>query len=171
MRSILILISLFFIFACSTLDKNLVKADKYYVNGGVYKNLKWEDDLEFNRVSWFKELTLSFDLLYAKVPEESPFYNWFSKSERDMMKTCVDHKVVLTYAWDPMTISREQFFADMEEQGYERLSLPDFHTHVKMHPNFARFNIYLYKTHLLCRKKLMGKSLTISFPGFQSFTL
>jgi hypothetical protein len=170
MRTLLISLILF-LGSCTTLNKNLVKEGSYDISGGVYKNMKWDDSLTFKRVSWFKELTLTFDVFYTPVPKESPFYSWFSEDEKKLMSKCVDSLVALTYAWDPMQISRNDFYTRAEELGYERLSIPHFHSQVKMHPNFARINVYLYKTSLLCRKNLGAEKLVISFPGFSSVTL
>lgn len=167
----LILCLLTFVISCTTLNKNLIKEGSYDISGGVFENMKWDDTLTFKRISWFKELTLTFDVFMTSIAKESPFYAWFSEDEKKLMDKCVDHQIVLTYAWDPMQISREGFFERTEKLGYERLSVPNFHSHVKMHPNFARINVYLYKTSLLCRKNLGDKKLVISFPGFPSVTL
>lgn len=158
-------------FSCSTLNKNLVKEGTYDIKGGVYKNMKWDESLTFKRVSWFKELTLTFDIFMTQIKKESPFYVWFSEDEKKLVESCLDSRIVLTYAWDPMQISREGFFAEAEKMGYERLSVPNFHSNVKMHPNFARINVYLYKTSLLCRKRLGSESLAITFPGFNTVLL
>lgn len=157
--------------SCSTLNKNMVKEGTYDIKGGVYKNMKWDDSLTFKRISWFKELTLTFDIFMTQVKKEAPFYQWFSDDEKKLVESCLDSKVVLTYAWDPMQISREGFFAEAEKLGFERLSIPNFHSNVKMHPNFARINVYLYKTSLLCRKRIGGEALAITFPGFNTVVL
>lgn len=162
---------LILIASCTTLNKNMIKEGSYDISGGVHQNMKWDDTLTFKRVSWFKELTLTFDIFMATIGKESPFYVWFSEEEKAMMNKCVDSQIVLTYAWDPMQISREDFFDRAQKLGYERLSVPTFHSNVKMHPNFARINVYLYKTSLLCRKNLGDSKMVISFPGFPSVTL
>ncbi len=169
-RFLLFFLSVFAL-SCSTLNKNMTKKGSYTLGGGVYKDQRWSDDLDFTRVSWFKELTLTFDIFYTKIEKSSPFYQWFSDDEKKMVESCLDNYVILTYAWDPMQISREGFFAEIEKKGYERLSIPNFHQNVKMHPNFARINVYLYKTNLICRRGLKKEELVISFPGFNSLKL
>ena len=159
------------IVSCSTLDKNLIKRGQYRIGGGVHHGQKWEQELLFNRISWFKELTLSFDLLESQVSKDSPFYNWFSEDEKDMLNSCVDSHVVVTYAWSPMQISRPSFFVAMAEQGYERVAIPTFQKNLQMHPHFARLNIGLYKTHALCRKKISPGKLMLRFPGFNEIPL
>jgi len=153
------------------LDKNLIKRGQYRIGGGVHNDLKWEDDLFFTRISWFKELTLSFDLLETQIGKESPFYNWFSEDEKEMLNACIDSHVVVTYAWSPMQISRTSFFTAMEAQGYERIAIQTFQKNLQMHPHFARLNIGLYKTHALCRKKISGGKLMLRFPGFKEVGL
>lgn len=170
MRSFL-LVMVLLLSSCSTLNKNMIKKGKYTIAGGVHKNLKWGDDLEFDRISWFKELTLTFDVFITTVGKDSPFYNWFSDDEKKLVESCVDNRIALTYAWDPMQVSRENFYAEMEKIGYERLSVPNFHSNMKMHPNFARINVYLYKTSLLCRKRMTADKLVISFPGWNTVAL
>lgn len=169
MKKLLALI--FILSSCTTLNKNMIKEGTYDIKGGVYKNMRWDDSLTFRRVSWFKELTLTFDTFSAPVSRDSPFYAWFSDDEKKLVEGCLESRVILTYAYDPMQISREGFFEQAEGLGYERLAIPHFHSNVKMHPNFARINVYLYKTHLLCRKKLGNESLAVTFPGFNTIIL
>lgn len=149
----------------------MIKQGEYTISGGVFENQKWESSLDFERTSWFKELTLTFDVFLAKIDKASPFYQWFSEDEKKMVESCLDSRVSLTYAWDPMQVSRSSFYDELEKQGYERLSIPTFHSNVKMHPNFARINVYLYKTSLICRKKLGSEKLIVSFPGWNTVTL
>ena len=170
-KILLVILCLFSIYSCSTLDKNLIKRGTYRIGGGVHNSEKWEDDLLLKRISWFKELTLSFDLLETKIGKESPFYRWFSEDEKEMLDQCIDSHVVVTYAWSPMQISRTSFFSAMEEQGYERISIPTFQKNLQMHPHFARLNISLYKTHALCRKRLSSSKLMLRFPGFKETSL
>ena len=170
MKSILFFIILL-LTSCSTLNKNMIKKGAFAIDGGVYKTLKWDSKLKFDRVSWFKELTLMFDVFLTSVKKEDPFYEWFSEGEKLLVSSCLDAKVVLTYSWDPMQISRGSFFSEAEKYGYERYSIPDFHSNVKMHPNFARINVYLYKTALLCRKKLTPENLVVTFPGWNTVSI
>ncbi len=156
---------------CSTLNKNLIKRGEYKILGGVSNKDKWEENLIFQRISWFKELTLSFDLLDTKIEKSSPFYNWFSEDEKSMLDKCIDFRVVVTYAWSPLQISRSSFFNNMEEQGYSRIGIPVFQKNLKMHPNFARLNISLYKTDALCREKAENDKIMLRFPGFTEVPL
>jgi hypothetical protein len=171
MNKVILVLLPFILFNCSTLDKNLIKRGEYRIGGGVHNSSKWEDDLMFTRISWFKELTLSFDLLEAQVGKESPFYNWFSEDEKEMLGECIESHIVVTYAWSPMQISRTSFFTAMEAQGFSRISIPTFQKNLQMHPNFARLNISLYKTDALCRKKISSGKLMLRFPGFKQTSL
>lgn len=164
---ILIMAVIVYLSSCSGLSKNMVKRGNVHIKGGVYQNLKWEDQLIFNRLSWYKELTLFFDAKLARIDEKSPFNNWFSPSERELLFECDDYYVVLTYMLDAKKISKGMFLDQFRKQGYQKLYISSFESHLRLHPDNEKLSLNVYDVFALCRKKGGEKAeSTISFPGF-----
>ena len=158
---------LIFVFSCSNLEKNMVKNGDLIIKGGVFQSQEWNDNLKFTRYSWYKELTLVFDLLLTKLDHKTPFYAWLSNSEKEALAQCRESMVVVTYVWDPDKINRGMFFEQTERLGYERLSLPNFKRHLKMHPNYEALSLQLYNIEALCKKQSSTEQFAIRFPGYK----
>lgn len=157
--------------SCSNLSKNLVSEGSFLLEGGVYKDKKWNDNLVFKRVSWYQELTLLYDVIMARVDESSPFYLWFSEHEKRTITECDDFYVSLNYALDPDKISQGMFRAEMEKAGYDEFLLPRFASYLKLHPDFERLALKLYSIYGYCRHKESKGEIKIHFPGFEDKTL
>lgn len=151
---------------CSTLSKNMVKSGKVNLNGGVKGQKTWHDTLEFNRLSWFQELTMYFDLLYTKVDSNNPFSHWFSTSERRMANSCKELYLVVSYSLDSKKISRNEFVQQMSKQGYKEIALPHFEQNLRLHPDYAQLSFGLYKFHGFCLKTQRSKEPFLIFPGY-----
>lgn len=168
-RTILKLVAFtFIILSCSTMSKNFIKKGSLQLNGGVYLDKQWSDSLFFKRVSWHQELTLLFDLLSTRVDKKSSFHYWFSKHEQEAVAQCGDFLVVLSYALDSERISTAMFVEQMQYNGYERISIPHFAASLKLHPDFERHSLKLYRIYGLCKKHHDQKSIIVSFPSFNN---
>lgn len=167
MKKLLISIFLVSLISCSSLSKNAVVEGHFVLKGGVFGDQEWEDELVFKRTSWFKELTLYFDFIAAKVDQNSPFYQWFSEMEKAAINECVDYFVAVTYAFKPRDISVTMFKEEMKKYGYMAQAVPRFEQNLNMHPDFSRFNINLYNTYLYCRTAPSKGLPIIQFPGFK----
>ncbi len=165
-----ILIFSFFILSCSNLSKNTIKRGDFAIKRGVYKSETWSDSLNFERISWFHELSLNFDLLVTKLDEKSPFMKWFSPSERELFNSCRDHYLVMTYHLDSDRISKRMFYTQMNDQGYKDFLVPNFERAIKLHPDFEFLSLQLYKLTLLCNKIGQGE-LEVTFPSFNTVKL
>jgi hypothetical protein len=162
---------LFFLLSCSSLNKNMTKSGELSLKGGVFHNQSWSESLVFSRNSWFKELTLIFELLSTRIDKRSPFYQWLSETEKRSIANCEDSLVVVTYAQDPDRISRAMFIEQLKGLGYERFSLVNFGRHLKMHPHYETLSLQLYQVDGLCLEKDRGEKLTVRFPGFKEVNL
>ena len=157
--------------SCSTMTKNTHMNGEIILEGGRVDGKTWGDELILKRSSWFKELTMYFDVLYAHVNQDSPFYDWFSDFEKASLKDCVDIIVTSTYAFRPRDISRTMFRGEMEKYGYTSVGLNTFEQNLRMHPDFARFQMGVYSAHAYCRKGVKKSEISIFFPGFKEVSL
>lgn len=167
MKLIIVSVVCFLLVACSTLSKNYVKNGSFVLDGGTNGEKSWNTSLEFKRLSWYQELTLSFDVMYARVGGSDPFYNWFSESEKEMVGECLDFYVTLLYAMDDSKIAAKHYIAQMDSYGYKKVLLPTFSSYVKNHPGFEMNSLKLYKILGFCRKEKIAKDLNIRFPNFE----
>ncbi len=160
-----------FLISCSNysnLSENLVKRGEFLLKGYVSEKGNVSETLSFNRLSWYQELTLISDVIYAHVPRESAFQNWFSESEKDLISQCDDFFVYLSYFLDSNKISHGDFRSQLNSQGYEELALPQFSQYFRMHPDYEKDSFHLYKIHGACKSGSRTKQLSLSYPGFHS---
>lgn len=162
--------------ACAGLSKNFVQSGQLKLSGGSYQASEWEQHLRFERKSWYQELILLFDLLYVSKERLGPFQAWLSTSEARQLADCQDSKIALIYASDSLKISEGDFFETMRAQGYERVLIPEFSKHLRLHPDYERLGLQLYKPYGLCQVRVRGleegrDGLYLNFPGFKEIYL
>lgn len=137
------------------------------LRGGTNGKILWEDHLVFKRKSWFRELTLYYDLWYAKVESASPFYTWLSESEQRSLSKCRESYWVLAYALDNDKISHTMFREMLKKQGMEEVVLTQVEGHVRVHPDFDGKSLNVYKFMAYCDKKLVRSvPVQLNVPGF-----
>jgi hypothetical protein len=162
---------------CSSQSKNFTKDGQLKLRGGVYGSEQWSQSLAFERYSWFHELTLLFDVLIVKGDQLGPFDSWLSASELSQSRNCEEFNIVLVYGSDSDKISEHTFFEQTRLYGYDRQHIADFGSHLKLHPDFERLSLQLYKPYGLCKKNLAFDSastpttLRLNFPGFKEVTI
>lgn len=171
MTKYLNLFLLFLIVSCSTMTKNLVMKGDFSLKGGRNYEMQWQDSLVFKRTSWYKELTMYFDVAYTHIDAKSPFYNWFSELEKNELKDCIDIIITAEYAFRPRDISKGMFKQEVLRFGYESFVVNDFERNLRMHPDFSRFQTGVYSTHAFCRRGIQAKPIAIVFPGFKKVML
>ena len=171
MNKTLTLLLLGFFLSCSNLSKNMVKEGDFSIHNGVHKNKQWNTSLDFQRVSWFHELTLLYDFMYAAVDKKSDFYNWFSQDEKRRIKSCSKVYVTLNYSLDADRISEAMLDSQLRDQGFESYLAPQFSRTLKTHPDFEHLSLSLYKVKLFCSPRLAKEKLVINFPNFKQVEL
>ena len=153
--------------SCSTnLSKNLVQNSKLSLKNGTFTDKAWKEDLVFQRISWYHELTMQFDLMLAQVSPQSSFNFWFSKSELDSMIKCEDARVVLAYSLDTKDIPYSSIYEQIEKSGYTRFELLEFKKHILQHPDAQLNGFRLYHIFGICKMTRDSKPLIVNFPGY-----
>lgn len=152
--------------SCSNLSKNLVQESNLILKNGTYADKVWKEDLVFQRVSWYHELTLQFDVMMAQVAPQSSFNFWFSKQELDSMVKCGDSRVVLAYSLDTKDIPYSMLYEQLENAGYTRFDLIDFKKQILQHPDAQQYGFRLYHIFAICKKINDHKPLIFNFPGY-----
>ena len=165
-KLVITLLLITFTSSCANqLTSNIIKDGESIIAGGVSSKAKWDESMLFKRVSWYKDFTLLFDSHMWKVPEGSPFLNWFSDREKSYMNKCADFYVLITYAMDTDLISDKDFLKQLELQGADFMELPEFKSNLKLHPHFLENSFSHYKVGGLCVKR-SSTTLKVSFPGY-----
>lgn len=172
MKKILITFGAALLFvSCSNLSKNLVKEGDFSISSGRVGKYKWNDSLNFKRVSWYHELTLLLDMMYVKIDEKAPFYNWFSLDEKTRISNCSEKLLVISYALDSDRLSQVMLRNKIKDYGYEDIAIPHFSKSLKSHPDFERLSLTLYKVDLFCKKSKQVDDMFITFPNYDEIKL
>lgn len=163
----------FILVSCSNImSKNMISEGTFKIRGGVFQNVEWKDGLPFKHVGWYKELTLMFDLMITRLDRSSPFHDWLSNSEKELLASCRDSYVVMTYSLDSERITNTMFLENAKRSGYEKVSLNKFLEHLRMHPDYDSHSLRLYDVFGLCRKtEGPDQKLSIRFPGFKEVVI
>lgn len=165
-------IIIFSAISCSTnLSKNLVQNSKLILKNGTFTDKAWKEELIFQRISWYHELTMQFDLMLAQVAPQSSFNFWFSKSELDSMIKCEDARVVLAYSLDTKDIPYSSLYEQIEKSGYTRFDLLEFKKHILQHPDAQLNGFRLYHIFGICKMTRDSKPLIVNFPGYLEKTI
>ena len=165
-KALLMLTFLAFLVSCSNLSKNSVQEANLPMKNGTFNEKIWKEDLIFQRISWYHELTMQFDVLLAHVSPQSSFNFWLSKDELDQMVGCFDSRVVLAYSLDTKEIPYSALYDQLEKSGYSRFDLLSFKKHLLGHPDSQVNGFRLYHIFGICKKMDDHKSLIINFPGY-----
>jgi hypothetical protein len=162
----ILLFCVFFFGGCSNLSKNTVESGKFAIRNGVMGTKSWNEDLVFDRYSWYHELTLQFELLIAKMPPQSGFNFWLSKDELEQVNKCRDTRIVMAYSLDTKIIPYSQLYEQLERNGFAKFELIEFKRNLIAHPDSVMNSLKLYHVFGVCRKGNEFSQVKISFPGF-----
>jgi hypothetical protein len=162
---------MFLFVSCSSVTKNMVKQGEMAVAGGVMNNQEWGDLLSFKRISWFKELTLNYDILYTPISKDSRFYAWFSPSEKRKIESCQQVWLLYNYSLDTRKVSHRDVLSQLKEQGFDTFPINHFHRQLSMHPNFEYLSMQVYKPQALCMLTGNSSETHLIIPGFKSVKL
>ena len=167
-----VFILIFLTFGCATNTKNNIVQGSFSLNGGSLNSQTWVDSLEFERKSWFNEITLILDVYSVKIDSKSPFFKWFSSSNQKEITKLKDFKLMLIYTLDSDKISKKDFDEELLANGYQVMNLPEFEKHFKFHSQFVENSFKLYKVlgYYSENGNKFGQ-LKINFPGFKAVIL
>lgn len=165
-KTIILLLTLLTFASCANLSKNSVKEGPFLVRNGTAADKTWYETLTLNRVSWYHELTLEFDLMLAPIAPQSSFNFWFSKDELEAIGKCGDFKLVLAYSRDTKILPYSYLNEQLDNSGYKKLELPSFKKNFLQHPDSEMNSLRLYQVYGICRPDQNNKPLIFNFPGF-----
>ena len=163
-------IILFLLAACSSLSHNQISKTEVGFTSGVAQSNSWDDVLIFKRISWFYGVKLSFDLLYWQADQVSPFSQWFSADEKELLLKCYPLLIGVSYSGDGDNFSQAMMKMEMEKNGFKNVSVSEFARNLKSHPHYFKWNLKRYKVEGFCRsqeKSIKGRYVYISVPGFK----
>lgn len=166
MKKILSLFIILTTFGCSNLSKNIVNEGSFYLSNGTMADKTWKEDLNFERYSWYHELTLQFDLMVTRIAPQSGFNFWFSKDELASLNSCKDARIVFAYSLDTKILPYSMLYDQFDRSGYERMELPEFKRQLLQHPDATMNSLRLYHVLGFCNKKQKSSPLVINFPGY-----
>ena len=167
----IVLIFIFSLVSCSNLSQRLVKTGDFDFQGGVYKDKRWEDSLEFKRYTWFYELSIVYDLLYVNIDNNSPFFSWLSEDEKSSVAKCRHFLVALTYKNPTHSFATQILDRDLMKFGFLEISTPTFRENIRNHPDFMKWDLNYHRVKTYCQTNSKEDQAIINIPGFQQVTL
>lgn len=150
---------------CASHSNNQIAHDDIFFEKGTYKDQRWDDKLHLARASWYQELFLIYDVMFGKVDEASPFMNWFSAAEKEVIKSCGTFVLNFKYTYGSSKIAHPQFTQEMERQGFREFLVPEFVQNVRVHPDMEKFNLHKHKIAGFCHPQVV-EAILINFPGY-----
>jgi len=161
----ILVLQMSFINSCSVITKNTARETTLLIHGGQYDKSQWDDDLIFQRVSWYQEFNLLADVLWIKAPE-GPFAAWFGKNELKEIESCPVFFIFIHYTNPYKKVSVGQIKSQITENGGKFVSLGHFSENLVQHPQFIENSLGVYKIEGLCMQNSDG--VTVQIPGQQS---
>ncbi|MEX0797921.1 MAG: hypothetical protein WD025_00655 [Bacteriovoracaceae bacterium] len=148
--------------------QNRIQKDKVIVAGGVIKDKKWDDRLVFKRSSFFKGANLHYDILIAKVAEESPFMAWM-ESSKNAAKKCNKFFIVLLYKnQNARQLSHSVVREQLRGPNMSLINATDFKRNFREHYLFNEYNFKGHSLQGLCDMSMGERSeLKVFIPGFE----
>ncbi|MCO4795188.1 MAG: hypothetical protein KC493_15835 [Bacteriovoracaceae bacterium] len=168
LKSFSLIFLIFSLASCSNLSKNFTKKGDFYLRGGHFQNSKWSKSLKFDRYTWYHEVTMLYDMMLTKVDSDSPFYDWFSNSEKKLLASCTDFYLMLDYSLDSKKVSKKMVENDAKRSGFQKIVLRDFEKHLLNHPDVEELSLQLYETSGLCYRGEISnrEKILVRLPGF-----
>lgn len=167
----LILVTVFSV-SCSTYrGQNRITDGKVKFPGGVYEDKTWNETLTFKRKQFYMGATLYYDILAAKIDKDSPFMNWLGENKASALR-CDEFYVLLIYRNIRRAVPEATVLNQIEKQGGEVTSLPDFKRNIRGHFVSDEMHFLGHKNRGVCFKsEAEVDSIEVSLPGFQQTDL
>ena len=146
----------------------MFKEGRFYLKGGRFLEKKWQDKIIFKRYSWYKDLSLSFDLLLGEFKKDSGFYSWVSPNIRTKIKKC--EKLFISFIYYP---SKHKMFYQLvsntlDKKGLKKVKLEEVEENLKMHPDLDQFFNHNYINQIFCSKVKKTLEIETQLPGFEN---
>ena len=168
MKLVLLVTLLLTLISCaSNSSRRLVSTDTISLNGGVHNDKVWKDKLIFNRMSFFQDSNMVYDVLFADLKNDSPFFSWLGTEEPSLRK-CSQLKVALLYVHINSQQSTYYLVSEIEKSGLKEMIILDFSNHFKAHPNTQDWNLSKHKVLGFCGTSSKKNNISLNLPGFKT---
>ena len=138
--------------------------------GGTFQDKQWQDELIFSRTSWFKDATMSHEVLLSKIDMNSPFKSWFGSEQNYLKKSSIFY-IALVYSDINAKHNNAFVINQLESNGLGAVSILDFSHQIKAHQNTQDWNLSKHKVIGLCHKNVVESTIKVDIPGFKSQVL
>lgn len=168
MKSLSLFAIFIFGFSCSSSrTRNRVYTSELAFKGGVYKAQEWSNSLNFKRISWFRDSSIVYEILVAKLDKESPFISWLEKDKAEIDR-CDEFYVGIYYA--DLNAPHGSFMipSQLKAAGLEERSILDFSDQVKAHENYKDWNLEKHRVRGFCKRKGTNTETIVTIPGYKS---
>lgn len=145
-------------------QKQVINSD-ISLQGGVYHEKSWDDELKFKRVSWYDQATMLYDIIYTKLDESSPFVNWMG-SDRLTVSTCKTFWIALVYAKRNGLLNASGISQQITKAGYRDVIILDFAREFKSHQGFKDWRLSQHRIIGLCSNSEDDRPVELSLPGY-----
>ncbi len=145
----------------------MFKEGNFSLKGGRFLEKKWQNKIIFKRYSWYKDLSLSFEILLGEIKKDSNFYSWISPENKEEIKKCEKLFISLIYYPDKHKKLYKLISQKLDKKGLKRVNLKRMEENLKMHPDLDQFFYHDYKNQFFCSKVKEHLKINIQLPGFK----
>ena len=145
----------------------MFKEGEFTLKEGRFLEKKWQDEILFKRYSWYKDLSLNFEILLGEIKRDSNFYSWISPETKEIIKKCNKLFVSLFYYPSKHKELYKLMSKKLDKKGLKRVSLKRLEENLKMHPDLDQFFFHNYINQSFCSESKKNKTIIVQFPGFE----
>ena len=149
----------------------MLKKGEFNLKGGRFLEENWKDKMIFKRYSWYKDLSLSLDVLLGEIEKDSNFYRWVPPNNREELKDC--KKIIVSLVYFP---SKHKDFYKLILKKIDKIDLVEvkmkrFALNLKMHPDLDQFFHHSYINKFFCSKVKNNIEFDLQIPGFKNIQM
>ena len=160
------LVVIFFLSSCAAfLDRNATIDSDIVFSGGSYGNKIWNDSLTFDRLSWYKEINMIYDISIAELKFDSPFRKWLGEETLRAAK-CDRLFIGLIYTKNGAPVSTANFIQQFRNSDIEDIVLTDFQREFESHAGYRDWRLSRHKLVGLCARSNSRFPVVVKVPGF-----
>jgi len=154
--------------SCSHLGTNLTKEGSLVVNGGRFYDFTWDSKLVFKRTTWYIDLNMLYDVIFAELELNSPFVKWFYEDEKEELEKCERVALMGIFSSDDRRTSESEIIKQLIPTNARLININGFQKNLSFHPVFVNNSLALYRFEGICfaASSLLDKAVHIpGFPG------
>ncbi len=141
-----------FLISCSSLSENQVLVGSDSFSGGSYKGQQWSEDLKFKRVSWYSKAHLAYDSYISKFEPNGQFRSLITANDQAQINSCADILVTFNTSNFHRALRDSEMRELLKPQGFEVISVPGLVKNLKLHPDYTRLKLHMYRAMVFCSK-------------------